>query len=122
MRERSGAAWCRRINVEAMPPFEREQAPQTLTVIALAAGVIADQAFDGGGLEQAASLRFRAAQHLAHLSGVLAQPRSQRHAEAVFLAVNDVAREQAPRDLLEDVFSRAAVDLEVERDGRRHFD
>ena len=62
----------RRIDVEAIPPFEREQAPQSLTVIALAADVIADELLDGCALEQAASHRFWAEQDFAHLRGIFA--------------------------------------------------
>src|SRR5581483_12077139 len=84
-----------------MPPLENDELPEPQRVVAPAREMLVDHAAHECRLEVAALQGRRREERIGEqLAEIPAEPRAERHAEALLATVQDVGRQQRRRDLL----------------------
>ena len=97
-----------------MPEFEQDEQPDLVGVIAPAALVVGPKLFERWLVEVSTRRRGFAEQQVArYRAQFLPQPLGNRQAKALLLARENLARDEARRGLLENVFPLRAVEFET---------
>src|SRR5690349_972307 len=111
------------VDVLPVPEFEDDERPEPERMLTSSGHVLVDDARDERRVEVAA-LSCAAGQKDVgkQLAYAAAEPAAERYFEAAFAPVQDVARQQRRRRLLQDVLPPAVTDLQVGRQLRGKVD